>query len=246
MPVARYLVEHTERTRRSHQPGPLWLMIAATVLAMNAGFIDMVCLHSSFTTPTSHMTGTTTQISNAILTGDGGRVWTMGGIILSFLAGSVLCGVLIGGVRLMPGRRYGVGLGAEAALLGVASAMLVEGWAGGLYFAAAACGLQNALATSHCGMTLRTTHMTGILTDLGILIGHWLRDRRREGRKLVLLSLLFTGFVVGGALGGLAAAIWDVRALWVASGVSAAAAIVYGIWHARWRGAAVVPPVAGS
>jgi uncharacterized membrane protein YoaK (UPF0700 family) len=48
---------------------------------------------------------------------------------------------------------------------------------------------------------IRTTHITGIVTDLGIALGLLARrepiDRRRVGLYLVLL----TGFFVGGLLG---------------------------------------------
>jgi|GEM_PF-5134493 len=40
-----------------------------------------------------------------------------------------------------------------------------------------ACGFQNALAT-HYGLVLRTTHVTGLLTDLGTNLGMRLRGHR--------------------------------------------------------------------
>ena len=43
--------------------------------------------------------------------------------------------------------------------------------------------------------------MTGIVTDLGILVGHALRREKVDPRKLGLLALLFSSFVLGGTLG---------------------------------------------
>ena len=66
-----------------------------------------------------------------------------------------------------------------------------------------ACGLQNAMATSYSGAVIRTTHMTGIVTDLGIALGLLARgepvDRRRMGLYLVLLAGFFAGGILGAA-----------------------------------------------
>jgi uncharacterized membrane protein YoaK (UPF0700 family) len=236
MPVSLYLQEHTERTRRSHHPGPRWLLIAAVVLAMNAGFINVVCLLGTYHVPVSHMTGAASHLSTALVTGDSAEAVGSASILISFLAGSILCGVVIGGIRLMPGRHYGIGLGIQALLLGLATWSTIEGHRSGVYLAAAACGMQNALATTHAGLVLRTTHVTGIVTDLGILIGHWLRHRRLEPWKLGLLSGLVLGFLGGGVAGTLAVHRFGPKALGLAAGLSALAAVIYLLWQAR-RGA---------
>lgn len=57
-----------------------------------------------------------------------------------------------------------------------------------LYFLAFACGIQNALCTTWSGAVIRTTHYTPTITDLGIVVGNWIREklgwkRRREGNE---------------------------------------------------------------
>ena len=66
-----------------------------------------------------------------------------------------------------------------------------------------ACGLQNAMATSYSGAVIRTTHMTGILTDLGISAGLRLRGEPFGRRRVGLYLLLFAGFFTGGILGSI-------------------------------------------
>lgn len=39
------------------------------------------------------------------------------------------------------------------------------------------CGIQNALCTQWSGAVIRTTHFTGVISDLGLVIGHWLRAK---------------------------------------------------------------------
>jgi hypothetical protein len=53
----------------------------------------------------------------------------------------------------------------------------------GRYLSSAACGLQNALATTDCGAIVRTAHVTGIFTDLGIMMGTKFRGEGFDNRK---------------------------------------------------------------
>lgn len=72
-----------------------------------------------------------------------------------------------------------------------------------------AMGLQNSLVTKISGSTVRTTHLTGLFTDLGIelsqLFFYKAQDQRNALMSLVKLRLtiigfFFTGSIVGGIL----------------------------------------------
>jgi uncharacterized membrane protein YoaK (UPF0700 family) len=52
-----------------------------------------------------------------------------------------------------------------------------------LYFLAFACGIQNALCTTWSGAVVRTTHYTPTITDLGLVIGNWIREKIGWRRK---------------------------------------------------------------
>jgi uncharacterized membrane protein YoaK (UPF0700 family) len=92
----------------------------------------------------------------------------------------------------------------EGLLLGLATVLLQREHHLGLPAAALACGLQNAIGSSYCGLQIRTTHVTGMVTDLGLMIGHWLRLHVVDRRKFVFYSTVFIAFGVGGYLGGVA------------------------------------------
>ncbi|QNM98421.1 YoaK family protein [Chitinimonas koreensis] len=72
-------------------------------------------------------------------------------------------------------------------------------------------GLQNAVITKISGATIRTTHITGIVTDIGIELGKLLYFNRRTGpglqavranrAKLRLHGLLLLNFTAGGVTG---------------------------------------------
>jgi uncharacterized membrane protein YoaK (UPF0700 family) len=73
-----------------------------------------------------------------------------------------------------------------------------------LLWAAAACGMQNALASTYNGTIIRTTHLSGVLTDLGLALGYKMRGLYVDNKRVILHVLLILGFFTGGILGGLA------------------------------------------
>jgi uncharacterized membrane protein YoaK (UPF0700 family) len=73
-------------------------------------------------------------------------------------------------------------------------------------------GLQNATVTKISGARMRTTHVTGIITDIGIELGkllYWNRNVHNPDRiladrgKLHLLVLLLASFFIGGVIGAI-------------------------------------------
>jgi hypothetical protein len=70
-----------------------------------------------------------------------------------------------------------------------------------IWLCAYACGLQNGLTSKFSGNAVRTTHLTGASTDLGIAMGHILKGRQGEWWKVKLHGVAVLGFFVGGILG---------------------------------------------
>lgn len=145
---------------------PAWIGWGAGLLAWNAGLINAVGLMGFSHEAISHISGVTTQSGLALSRGDLSVTAHLGAVILAFFAGAVASGAIIGDSTLRLGRRYGVALGVESALLFFAMLSLRNEGLYGQYLASAACGLQNALATTYSGAVVRTTHVTGVVTDL--------------------------------------------------------------------------------
>lgn len=179
-----------------------WVAAGGAALAAVAGFVN-ACLLSAFQVPVSHMTGAVSRLGRDVATGDATDLLTVLGIVAGFAVGAVLSGAILGDAMLRPGRRYGVVLLLEGAVLAAAAALLGGHTTAGVALAALACGLQNAMASSYYGLVLRTTHVTGIVTDLGVLLGQRLRGRRVPRWKALLLGALVAGFFAGG-VGGVA------------------------------------------
>lgn len=180
-----------------------FLLPGAVALAATAGYINTVVL-GFFHTPVSHMTGAVAHFGLDLATGNALDAWASFSIILGFVLGALLAGVLVGALKLVPNRRYGVVMMVEGGLLVAATAMLTQQTRWGLPTVALACGLQNAMTSSYCGLLIRTTHVTGTVTDVGVMLGHWLRHGQIEWWKLRFLSSLVFGFTVGGWIGALA------------------------------------------
>lgn len=64
-------------------------------------------------------------------------------------------------------------------------------------------GLQNSLSTNYEGMILRTTHLTGLVTDCGSALGMRLRGYHVPPRLFLVPGLLGFSFLAGGICSGL-------------------------------------------
>jgi Predicted membrane protein len=201
------------------------LLLGGAGLAACAGFVNAVVL-SFFQAPVSHMSGAVSHLGLAVANAHGQVVGTLG-VIAAFLAGSIVSGVVIGRATSAPGRRYGVVLLIEGTALALSALCLSRSPAPGVALAAFACGLQNATTSSYYGLGLRTTHVTGMVTDLGVIVGHWLRHQRLPRWKTALLLSLTGAFLAGGILGAYGIRLFDYRVLYAPGIAMLVAGAVY-------------------
>lgn len=175
----------------------------------------------------SHLTGVSTLLGVALASFHGYEVLHLIVIILSFMFGAALSGFFIESSALEVGRRYGVALLVEGLLLFLSMACLNSGVTSGHYFASMACGLQNAMVTTFSGAIVRTTHVSGLFTDLGIMLGGILRGQSLDSRKFLLLSILIAGFIFGGIVGALLFSLYQYNALAAPAGLAVLLAVIY-------------------
>jgi uncharacterized membrane protein YoaK (UPF0700 family) len=204
-------------------------------LAFVAGMINVVGLLGFNHQAVTHLTGTTTMLAAALAARDGGAALHFAAVIFSFVAGNVLSGFLIQESTLQLGRRYGIALVLESLLLCGAVPLLQAGSMYGIYSAACACGLQNAMVSTYSGAVVRTTHLSGMFTDLGIFLGHALRGIPVDLRRLRLCFLIISGFLCGGIAGALAFRWLGYSTLFIPAGLTAATSFAYGLYAIRAR-----------
>jgi len=198
---------------------PIIVNIGGTVLACCAGMVNAI----SFLVLgrlVSHKTGSLSKVGIGFHDQNFNHASDAATLVLSFLLGSMVCGMLIGKNTVHLGLAlYDFCLLGISVLLITTTFVYDERLAANM--AAGACGLQNGMATSWGGAVVRTTHVTGLLTDVGLLLGRIssLCARKRCGRRfdrfdkvafeddrtklrvLVTIGLAFlVGIVVGAAL----------------------------------------------
>ena len=166
---------------------------------------------------TSHMTGIVSAMADRLVLGDATVVLIAFASLISFLAGAMTSTVLVNwGLRHRLHSAYTLPLLLEAAalilfgLLGaslsLATALLVPATVLLLCYLM---GVQNAVITKISRAEIRTTHVTGLVTDLGIELGKLVYVNRRPGAPPVranrermrthglLIGLFFIGGIVG-------------------------------------------------
>ncbi|MPW35600.1 YoaK family protein [Vibrio sp. B1Z05] len=180
---------------------PRWVEYGALLLAFIAGSINAIGLLGLDHQSVSHLSGTATLFGTELFTSSIGQSLHLAGVMGSFFLGAAISGFVLKSSSLKLKRHYEVPLLLEASLLLLTIYLLFNGSDYGDFTAAAACGLQNAMVTTYSGAIVRTTHLTGIITDLGLMLGHYLRGEEVNSRKLMLFIYITLGFILGGSVG---------------------------------------------
>jgi uncharacterized membrane protein YoaK (UPF0700 family) len=213
-----------------------WAWIGGALLAANAGMVNAVGLKSYVHQAVTHVTGSTTLFTLAFAHHDLVAMSDLGMVLLSFVAGAALSGFIVQKDVLRLGRRYGVALLIESLLLMTAAFLMRSNNGIASYFASAACGLQNAMASTYSGAVLRTTHVSGMFTDLGAALGHWLRGLSVDGIRVRLYVTLVGSFMLGGVLGTLLFDIFSFNTLYIPAALTGGTAAGYALYaHMRRR-----------
>lgn len=212
---------------------PRWVWVGAGSLAFVAGMVNVVGYLGFEHQAITHLTGTTSLLGAAIVEGNARATSHLLGMLLAFVAGACASGLIIQDSTLQLGRRYGVALSIEAALLAAAVPLFERQQIAGALLAAAACGLQNAMASTYSGSLIRTSHVTGLFTDLGIAIGHALRGMQVARRRLALCVLVICSFFVGGVAGAWLYSLFAYRTLYVPALLTSSVGVAYALYRQR-------------
>ena len=215
MPVL-YLRRLTGKERSQTSNRHLALFLAFIAGAANAGGYLAVKQY------TSHMSGVVSALADNVVLGETALVAAGLSALLAFVAGAAATAVLVNwGRRRSLHSEYAMPLMVEAGLLlafGLLGSHLEsQRWLFDPATVLLLCftmGLQNAIITKISRAEIRTTHVTGLVTDVGIELGklvYWNRSRspiggsevRADRRKLWLLSSLVGLFFIGGVAGAL-------------------------------------------
>ncbi|AOA58519.1 YoaK family protein [Acinetobacter larvae] len=206
---------------------PLWIQLGAFLLAMNAGMINVLGLFTVLHQAVSHMTGNVSLLAEAIVQGHSENFIYLFLIICSYVLGSSYSGFILGNSHFKLGRSYGTPLCLVAAFIVLCWAFLPYYPRYGLLWATAAMGVQNAMISHYKGMIIRTTHLSGVLTDLGLALGYKLRGLAVEPRRVALHLLIILGFLMGGAIASVTYPYLQLQAFLIPAALSLSLCVVY-------------------
>lgn len=203
----------TDVERTPHANVRLGAVLAFVAGAANAGGFLAVGQY------TSHMTGVLSSVADNLVLGQLTLVVSAVGALLAFLCGAMTTAILVNwGLRRGLRSAYGLPLMLESA------ALLVFGLAGAsidgfttlflpltVVLLCFIMGLQNAVITKISRAEIRTTHVTGLVTDIGIELGKLLYVNARDDSAPVLANrqrlrihvLLVACFFGGGLFGAI-------------------------------------------
>ncbi len=240
----------------------------AGYLAFVAGFVNS-CGFVLIGTFTSHVTGNVGRLANDAATGHYAAAGAALTLVVAFFAGAFFASLTIES-RWLGGavsRGYALALAMEALLL-VLFTLFSHAFASThprvqdaeAALLCGAMGMQNALVTRLSGAVVRTTHLTGVITDLGIECARWFRfwrssllvthfpqafrddlAKRPAVPKFLLLATIAAGFLGGAALGAASAIRYGHAAMLIAAGAVGACAFYAG-WNERPRPSTVDGP----
>jgi uncharacterized membrane protein YoaK (UPF0700 family) len=199
------MLRHTGE-KRTHKHN---LRLAA-LLCLTAGFVNVSGL-LGFMVLTTNVTGHAALFAEKISQNDLHAAMVVGLWMLLFLAGAFTSGFYINKVGGNNRYAYTVPITLEILILVIVgtfghdynrSAVETACFAGSLLFAM---GMQNALVTMISGSVVRTTHLTGMFTDLGIDLSILASKGRKQQpfmRRVTLKLVIITFFLLGGIIGG--------------------------------------------
>lgn len=203
----------THKTRNKKSDRQLGMVLAFIAGAINAGGFLAVGYY------TSHTTGIVSSIADYLVLKQYQAAGLAVLLLASFIAGSAVASVII---NLARARNYqsefAAALMLEAILLlifGVFASHFLAVFPTAVAFTIALLcfimGLQNATITKISNAEIRTTHVTGLSTDIGIGIGRYLYKRCSQnpnvhfnGERFLLYVGLLVAFLMGGVFGALA------------------------------------------
>jgi len=212
---------------------PAWIQIGAFLLAINAGMINVLGLVTVLHQSVSHMTGNISMLAMSLINWEPSSVLYLILVVLCYVTGSFYSGLILGNSHFQLGRRYGLPLSLVALSIFLCWILLPYFPRYALLWACVAMGVQNAMVSHYKGTIIRTTHLSGVLTDLGLALGYCLRGLSVGKRRIILHLLILFGFLIGGIVASLIYPYLKLQSFLVPAVLSLSLSIIY--WSIYFR-----------
>ncbi len=214
---------------------PLWIQLGAFFLAVNAGMINVLGLVTVLHQSVSHMTGNVSMLAMAILDWQPATILYLILVLMCYVIGSFYSGLILGNSHFSLTRRYGVPLSLVAFFIVLCWLLLPFFPRYALLWACVAMGVQNAMVSHYKGTIIRTTYLSGVLTDLGLALGYKARGLEVESKRVILHLLILIGFIVGGLLASWLYPYLKLNAFLIPAALSLIMSVVYWVIYFHYR-----------
>ncbi|WP_343674741.1 YoaK family protein [Chitinophaga sp.] len=197
----------------------------AVLLCLTAGFVNASGF-LGFSVLTTNITGHAALLAVKLTEGDLRAVRMVTLWLILFLSGAFCSSLYISKAGRDKPHSYTVPIMVEIVILCLVgyfgytfdnSVVKTEYFAGSLLFAM---GMQNALVSVVSGSVVRTTHLTGMFTDLGIDLAAALSKYPATlHKRIVLRCIIIIFFLLGGVIGGFAFVKFRFHSFYIAAGI---------------------------
>jgi uncharacterized membrane protein YoaK (UPF0700 family) len=214
-----------------------WILLGSSGLSFCAGFVNVISILSVLSSTVSHNTGIASKMAINFGRLHWAAFWYQFAILIAYVFGSMFVGAFIKREKFHYSRGYGLMLIIESIALTIATSLYKRNHGSAVVIASWSMGLQNALFTNFSGAVVRTTHVTGLLTDIGIHFGHVLRWRKKTKefwRVKVLLSLL-AGFLIGGLFGTIFFDMFGVGSIYIPAAILFIGGVIWTVWRLKYQ-----------
>lgn len=180
----------------------------AMLLASSSGLLNGACLSGMLSSSGSGqaVAAATASFTNAavgLASRNSGLFLQSTKCVLSLLGGSALAGIIVprpAPYQLQNPRSMAFAFACGSAFLILARLNAVSKGSNYLFLCLAANGLQNSISSTFTSNLCRTTHFTGMISDIGTFLGQILRGNLTNLHKLKVLLLVACSFWTGAAL----------------------------------------------
>lgn len=212
---------------------PHWIQYSAFMLAANAGMINAFGLISFLHQSVSHMTGNVSLFAIQLHQQHYSAALFLIVILLCYILGAGVSGMILSNSNFQLGRRYGIPLTLVTLLIVLTWLLTPYFDHYALLFACTAMGVQNAMVSHYRGAIIRTTHLSGVLTDLGLALGYTLRGLDADAQKVILHLLILFGFIIGSVIAAFSYPYLQLHTLLIPAGLSAVLSLLYWLLYFR-------------
>jgi len=181
-------------------------VLCSMLMCFNGGFINGICFAGPWHAGLTHVTGSVTLSGTRVaVAAKPGQYtyWEYLSFVFSFGVGAVFAGFVIGNTWVRWGRLQASMLILQGLLiiLAIYLSKNFEIYLSGIVISFAM-GVQNSISSTYAPMTLRTSHVSGTVLDIGLTIGQMIRHRNLEGLwKLKVHAPTLASYWIGAVCG---------------------------------------------